>query len=110
MKALAGKTIRARRLSRQSIFKGLAREAALKLLELTDGGMIAAYDSPLGFRHGPKTIVNDSTLVVIFLSNDAYTRATISTCWTRSGATAARRRARDLPAAMTACRPGRAHR
>jgi tagatose-6-phosphate ketose/aldose isomerase len=56
------------------IFKGLAREAALKLLELTDGGMIAAYDSPMGFRHGPKTIVNDRTLVVIFLSNDAYTR------------------------------------
>ena len=28
------------------IFKGLAREAALKLLELTDGGMIAVYDSP----------------------------------------------------------------
>jgi tagatose-6-phosphate ketose/aldose isomerase len=56
------------------IFKGLAREAALKLLELTDGAMIAAYDSPLGFRHGPKTMVNDRTLVVIFLSNDAYTR------------------------------------
>jgi tagatose-6-phosphate ketose/aldose isomerase len=56
------------------IFKGLAHEAALKLLELTDGGMIAVYDSPMGFRHGPKTIVNDRTLVVIFLSNDAYTR------------------------------------
>jgi tagatose-6-phosphate ketose/aldose isomerase len=56
------------------IFKGLAREAALKLLELTDGGVIAAYDSPMGFRHGPKTMVNDRTLVVIFLSNDAYTR------------------------------------
>jgi tagatose-6-phosphate ketose/aldose isomerase len=56
------------------IFKGLAREAALKLLELTDGGMVAAYDSPLGFRHGPKTIVNERTLVVMFLSNDAYTR------------------------------------
>ena len=53
------------------IFKGLAREAALKLLELTDGGMIAAYELTLGFRHGPKTIVNDRTLVVIFLSNDA---------------------------------------
>jgi D-galactosamine 6-phosphate deaminase/isomerase len=56
------------------LFKGLAREAALKLLELTDGQMIAAYDSPLGFRHGPKTIVNGRTLVVIYLSNDAYTR------------------------------------
>jgi tagatose-6-phosphate ketose/aldose isomerase len=56
------------------VFKGLAREAALKLLELTDGGMIAAYDSPMGFRHGPKTIVNDRTLVVIFLSNHVHTR------------------------------------
>jgi tagatose-6-phosphate ketose/aldose isomerase len=55
-------------------FKGLAREAALKLTELTDGGMIAVYDSPMGFRHGPKTVVNDTTLVVIFLSNHAYTR------------------------------------
>jgi tagatose-6-phosphate ketose/aldose isomerase len=56
------------------IFKGLAHEAALKLLELTDGRMIAVQESPLGFRHGPKTIVNERTLVVIFLSNDAYTR------------------------------------
>ncbi len=56
------------------IFKTLAREAALKLLELTDGRIIAVHDSPLGFRHGPKVMVNDRTLVVIFLSNDAYTR------------------------------------
>jgi tagatose-6-phosphate ketose/aldose isomerase len=53
---------------------GLAREAALKLLELTDGKLVALADSPLGFRHGPKTILNERTLVVIFLSNDAYTR------------------------------------
>jgi tagatose-6-phosphate ketose/aldose isomerase len=56
------------------IFKGLAREAALKLLELTDGGVIAGWDSPLGFRHGPKTMVNARTLVVVFLSNDPTTR------------------------------------
>jgi len=54
--------------------KGLAREAALKMLELTDGRVIAMADSPLGFRHGPKTILNGSTLVVVFLSNDAHTR------------------------------------
>lgn len=53
---------------------GLAREAALKLLELTDGQLVALADSTLGFRHGPKTILNDRTLVVIFLSNDPYTR------------------------------------
>jgi tagatose-6-phosphate ketose/aldose isomerase len=55
-------------------FKGLAREAALKLLELTDGKIVAAFDSPLGFRHGPKTIVNGDTLLFVFISNDPYTR------------------------------------
>ena len=54
--------------------KGLAREAALKMLELTDGRVIAIADSQLGFRHGPKTILNGSTLVVAFLSNDAHAR------------------------------------
>jgi tagatose-6-phosphate ketose/aldose isomerase len=74
MKALAGKGYERAVYLGSHVFKGLAREAALKLLELTDGAMIAAYDSPMGFRHGPKTIVNGKTLVVIFLSNDAYTR------------------------------------
>lgn len=55
-------------------FKGLAREGALKLLELTDGAIVGSFDSPLGFRHGPKTIVDARTLVVVFVSNDAYTR------------------------------------
>ncbi|MBS0581224.1 MAG: SIS domain-containing protein [Proteobacteria bacterium] len=54
--------------------KGLAREAALKMLELTDGRVVALADSPLGFRHGPKTVLNRSTLVVIFLSGDPATR------------------------------------
>jgi tagatose-6-phosphate ketose/aldose isomerase len=57
-----------------AVLKGLAREAALKLLELTDGEIISAWESPLGFRHGPKTIVNDRALVVIFVSNHPYTR------------------------------------
>jgi tagatose-6-phosphate ketose/aldose isomerase len=56
-------------------FKGLAREAALKLLELTDGALVTAYDSTLGFRHGPKTIVNGDTLVMVFVANDPLTRA-----------------------------------
>jgi len=54
--------------------RGLAREAALKLLELTDGQVVALFDSPLGFRHGPKTIVDGETLVVVMLSNDAHAR------------------------------------
>jgi tagatose-6-phosphate ketose/aldose isomerase len=55
-------------------FKGLAQESALKLLELTDGQQVTAFDSPLGFRHGPKVIVNPETLVFVFVSNDPYTR------------------------------------
>src|SRR5262249_12430887 len=55
--------------------RGLAAEAGLKLLELTDGKVATLTDSPLGFRHGPKSIVNDETLVVVMLSNSAYTRA-----------------------------------
>lgn len=54
--------------------RGLAREAALKLLELTDGQIVALFDSPLGFRHGPKTIVDGDTLVVVLLANDPYAR------------------------------------
>ena len=54
--------------------KGLAREAALKMLELSDGKVVTLSDTPLGFRHGPKTIVNGRTLVVLFRCNDPYTR------------------------------------
>jgi tagatose-6-phosphate ketose/aldose isomerase len=54
--------------------QGLARESALKLLELTAGRVAAWFDSPLGFRHGPKALVNDRTLVVVLTSSDPYTR------------------------------------
>jgi tagatose-6-phosphate ketose/aldose isomerase len=54
--------------------KGLAREAALKTLELSDGQVVAISDTPLGFRHGPKTIINGKSLVVVLLCNDPYTR------------------------------------
>lgn len=54
--------------------KGLAHEAALKMLELTDGRVMALAESALGFRHGPKTILNSRTLVVAFVSNEPYTR------------------------------------
>jgi tagatose-6-phosphate ketose/aldose isomerase len=53
---------------------GLASEAALKLLELTDGKVVAVSQSSLGLRHGPKTFINGDTLVVMFLSNDPLTR------------------------------------
>ncbi len=55
-------------------FSGLAAEAALKLLELTDGAVVSVAHTPLGFRHGPKTIINRATLVVLFVSNDPLAR------------------------------------
>ncbi|MCJ7556082.1 MAG: SIS domain-containing protein [Gammaproteobacteria bacterium] len=54
--------------------KGLAQEACLKLLELTDGAVMTMYESSLGVRHGPKSMLNDDTLVIIFMSGDQYTR------------------------------------
>lgn len=54
--------------------KGLARESALKALELTAGGVVALSDSALGFRHGPKAVLDERTLVVVYVSNDPYTR------------------------------------
>ena len=57
-----------------STSKGIARESALKVLELTAGKVNASYDTPLGFRHGPKSVVDDETVSVIYISNDVYTR------------------------------------
>lgn len=52
----------------------LAREAQLKILELTGGKIATCFDSSMGFRHGPKSFVDSQTLVVDFVSNNAYTR------------------------------------
>ena len=56
------------------VLKGIAQEAALKVLELTAGRMAAIFDTPMGFRHGPKSIVDDETVCVVFLSDDEWTR------------------------------------
>ncbi|GJM29715.1 MAG: tagatose-6-phosphate ketose isomerase [Cyclobacteriaceae bacterium] len=53
-------------------FYGTAREAHLKMLELTGGKVAGTMDSYLGFRHGPKAIVNENTVMVYFLSNNRY--------------------------------------
>lgn len=54
--------------------KGTSQESALKMLELTAGRVVTMYDTPMGFRHGPKSIVDDTTLTVVYLSDDPYTR------------------------------------
>ena len=54
--------------------EGLSRESALKLLELTAGEVVTYFDSPLGFRHGPKSVLDADTLVVVYVSTDPHTR------------------------------------
>lgn len=49
---------------------GTAKESHLKVLELTDGKVICKYDSYLGFRHGPKAVVDNDTVMVYLFSND----------------------------------------
>lgn len=53
---------------------GLTREAQLKILELTAGKIATIYDSSIGFRHGPKSFINNQTLVFGFIQNDSYTQ------------------------------------
>ncbi|WP_354011552.1 SIS domain-containing protein [Endozoicomonas lisbonensis] len=74
MKALAAKACERVVFLGSGSFQGLAQESALKLLELTAGKVVAIHDSPLGFRHGPKSVVNDKTIIFNFMSNDRYTR------------------------------------
>lgn len=55
-------------------YGAFCQEMALKNLELTSGKVLTFNESVMGFRHGPKSIINDETLVVIFVSGNAYTR------------------------------------
>ena len=54
--------------------KGVSQESALKMLELTAGKVATMFDTPLGFRHGPKSIIDDRTLTVVYLSDNEYQR------------------------------------
>ena len=55
-------------------FFGLAHEAQLKILELTAGQVATMYESPVGFRHGPKSLINEDTVVLVFGTTTDYTR------------------------------------
>lgn len=63
---------------RRAVFLGsgplraVANESELKLQELTDGKVICKFDSFLGFRHGPKAVIDASTLLVYLFTNDDY--------------------------------------
>ena len=51
---------------------GIARESHLKLQELTNGRIICKNDSYLGFRHGPKSVIDKKTIVIYLFSNNKY--------------------------------------
>ena len=51
---------------------GIARECHLKLQELTDGKVVCKHDSFLGFRHGPRAVTNEASLIVYLFSCDDH--------------------------------------
>lgn len=72
---------RTARLPQRAVFAGsgplafAAREAALKVMELSAGRIPALWDSSLGFRHGPKSFTVGATDLWLFRSADLHTRA-----------------------------------
>lgn len=54
---------------------GAAREAALKMLEMSSGQVLTMAETFLGLRHGPMSALDADTLVVAFVSNDPTARA-----------------------------------
>lgn len=54
---------------------GAAREAALKMTEMTAGRVITVAETYLGLRHGPMSAIHPDTLIVCFLSSDPLIRA-----------------------------------
>ena len=56
------------------VLQAVARESALKLLELTAGKITTLSESPLGLRHGPMSVLDENTVFVSFLSRDLRRR------------------------------------
>lgn len=54
--------------------KGVSQESALKICELTGGQIPTTFDSTMGFRHGPKSVICPGCLTIVYLSDDPYTR------------------------------------
>ena len=53
---------------------GTAHESHLKVQELSDGKVICKFDSFLGFRHGPRAVVDSSTIICYLLSNNPHVK------------------------------------
>lgn len=56
------------------LLAGTAMEAALKLLELTAGNVLAVSESTLGLRHGPMSALDRDTLFVSLVSSQEQQR------------------------------------
>jgi len=54
--------------------RAVAKESALKVLELTAGKTLTISESALGLRHGPMAALDKDTLFVCFLSGDRRVR------------------------------------
>lgn len=51
-------------------YLGIATESHLKVQELTDGEVVGKFDSFLGFRHGPKVVARENSILVYLFSPD----------------------------------------
>jgi len=51
----------------------LAQEGSLKMMELTNGAVVAGHNNAPEFRHGPKTVLNPKTLTIHFISSNEFT-------------------------------------
>lgn len=68
LKAIAEKPFKRAVFLGSGTLKGISEESRLKLQELSDGNVMCAFDSFLGFRHGPKAVINKETLIVYLVS------------------------------------------
>jgi tagatose-6-phosphate ketose/aldose isomerase len=57
------------------VLAAVARESALKMLELTAGRTLTMSESSLGLRHGPMSALNCNTVLTCFVSNEQRRRS-----------------------------------
>jgi tagatose-6-phosphate ketose/aldose isomerase len=56
------------------LMRAYTQESALKVLELTAGKIPTMYESPMGFRHGPKSFIDETALIVVYLNDEPLIR------------------------------------
>ena len=73
-KAIAEKSFDRMAVLGAGILKGMSREASLKMCELTAGAVNVVSETPMGFRHGPKSMITDDTFIIHMISNNPMTK------------------------------------